>query len=196
MIDFGIYHNSTREQSEKLRGNAEQVFTVLFQRTGVDRSSHLMILDVGCGLGFLSYVAAKYFPNADILGIDTFSHESLEQSSIVKAKRNMELLGLSDRVEFKRVNILGMSETLGRFDLAISNLVFHNLGERRFDAYQRVRDILKADSFFINGDLFWNEQSFIQDNDKVKGFDLIYYVNPRLSNNSPLYYVSLYRKKT
>ena len=41
-----------------------------------------------------------------------------------------------------------------RYDLAISNLVFHNMGEERFKAYETVFDALKPRGCFIIGDLF------------------------------------------
>ncbi|AHC52419.1 hypothetical protein SUSAZ_01895 [Sulfolobus acidocaldarius SUSAZ] len=49
-----------------------------------------------------------------------------------KAEENMEHLGIRDRVFFKRLNVLDITEELGRFDMVVSNLVFHNLGRRRF----------------------------------------------------------------
>jgi len=41
-----------------------------------------------------------------------------------------------------------------RFDLALSNLVFHNMGKKRFKAYGAVFDVLKAREYFVIGDLF------------------------------------------
>jgi len=41
-----------------------------------------------------------------------------------------------------------------RYDLALSNLVFHNMGKKRFAAYGTVFDALKRRGYFVIGDLF------------------------------------------
>lgn len=40
------------------------------------------------------------------------------------------------------------------YDLAVSNLVFHNLKKKRFKAYGTVFDALKPRAYFVIGDLF------------------------------------------
>jgi len=39
-----------------------------------------------------------------------------------------------------------------RFDLALSDLVFHNMGKKRFKAYGAVFDALKPRGYFVIGD--------------------------------------------
>jgi hypothetical protein len=39
-------------------------------------------------------------------------------------------------------------------NLALSNLVFHNLGKKRFKAYGTIFDALKPGGYFVIGDLF------------------------------------------
>ena len=41
-----------------------------------------------------------------------------------------------------------------QYDLAVSNLVFHNMGKKRFKAYGTVFDALKPGGYFVIGDLF------------------------------------------
>ena len=41
-----------------------------------------------------------------------------------------------------------------QYDLAVSNLVFHNIGKKRFKAYETVFDALKPKGYFVIGDLF------------------------------------------
>lgn len=68
-VDFGTYHHSTSEESKRIRESAEKAFSKLLRplyRSG----AALRILDAGCGLGFLTYVAAKCFPKASVTGID------------------------------------------------------------------------------------------------------------------------------
>ena len=64
------------------------------------RDDELRILGVGRGLGFLSCVSAEFYKNAQITGIDTFEHVSLEG-----AKENTRILGLLDRIDFKKGDV-------------------------------------------------------------------------------------------
>jgi hypothetical protein len=41
-----------------------------------------------------------------------------------------------------------------QYDLAVSNLVFHNMEKKRFKAYGTVFDALKPKGYFVIGDLF------------------------------------------
>lgn len=46
-----------------------------------------------------------------------------------------------------------------RYDLVVSNLVFHNMRKKRFKAYAAVFDALKPGGFFVIGDLFSHDQA-------------------------------------
>ncbi|EQD62020.1 methyltransferase small domain protein, partial [mine drainage metagenome] len=117
-------------------------------------SSRLKILDAGCGLGFMSYLAAKCFPNAAITGVDTFEDESLIDSSLEKATQNMRVLNLGDRVHFRKHDLREPLDPETIFDLAVSNLVFHNLGKERFLAYSNILDRVVSGGYFVIADLF------------------------------------------
>ncbi len=151
--DFGTYHHSTPAESMKLRERAENEFSSLLLTLN-ERDSSLRILDAGCGLGFLCYVAARLFPFAMIVGVDVFGHGSLLGSSIERAKENMRKLGIGNRVSFLQHDLLKPLNQIEKFDVAISNLVFHNLGSGRFSAYENVFSALKTGGYFIVGDLF------------------------------------------
>ncbi len=49
-------------------------------------------LSTDCVLGFMSYMAAKYFPDDLITQIDIFNHDSLSGSLLEKANKNMKEL--------------------------------------------------------------------------------------------------------
>lgn len=192
-VDFGVYHHSTREESELLRKIVRELFINAFSRIGISKYDEIRVLDVGCGLGFLSYVVAEYFPRARVLGIDTFEDSSLQGSSLEKAKENMRKLGIDDRVTFKSLSIFDITPDLGRFDLVVSNLVFHNLGERRFEAYEKISTVMDNNSFFINGDLFMGEfeKTFQRDMSRIsKTFQVIYYDKIKLTT-SIAYYITV-----
>jgi cyclopropane fatty-acyl-phospholipid synthase-like methyltransferase len=152
-VDFGTYHHSTPKESNDIRERAEKAFAKLL-RSLYPSAAPLRILDAGCGLGFLTYVAAKCFPKARITGVDLFRHGSISAISIDKAANNMRSLGIDSRTSFLKHDLTKPMESDAQYDLAISNLVFHNMGKKRFKAYETVFDVLKPKGFFVIGDLF------------------------------------------
>lgn len=152
-VDFGTYHHSTPEESDQIRERAEKAFSKLLMPL-YPSGAPLRILDAGCGLGFLTWVTAKCFPKARLTGVDLFRHGSMSGISIEKAEENMKSLGIGSRISFLKHDL---TKPLGRdaqHDLAVSNLVFHNLGKKRFKAYGTIFDALKPGGFFVIGDLF------------------------------------------
>ena len=135
MVDFGTYHHSTHRGSEKIREKVNILFTEVFGDLPFAQDDKLKILDVGCGLGFLSCVCAEYYLKAKITGIDTFEHASLKGSSLTKAKNNAKILEFSERIRFQKGDVFSSDYSKGKFNLFVSNLVFHNFGRKRFDAY-------------------------------------------------------------
>jgi SAM-dependent methyltransferase len=152
-VDFGTYHHSTPEESEKIREFAEKTFSRILRPLCRSRTN-LQVLDAGCGLGFLTYVAAKCFPQAIITGVDLFRPSSMSEISIDKAVNNTKSLGISSRTLFFEHDLTKPLPSDLQYDLALSNLVFHNIGKRRFNAYQIVFDSLKPRGYFVIGDLF------------------------------------------
>src|ERR671931_2837586 len=74
---FGTYHHSTSAASKKTRAVVKAMFRDAFASLPFRIDDELRILDVGCGLGFLSCVSAEFHRNAQITGIDSFKHASL-----------------------------------------------------------------------------------------------------------------------
>jgi cyclopropane fatty-acyl-phospholipid synthase-like methyltransferase len=152
-IDFGTYHHSTPNESNDIRERAEKVFSKIL-RSLYPSGAPLRILDAGCGLGFLMYLAAKCFPKARITGVDVFRHGSISEISMDNAASNMRSLGIDFRTSFLKHDLTKPMESDAQYDLAISNLVFHNMGKKRFKGYETVFDALKPRGFFVIGDLF------------------------------------------
>jgi cyclopropane fatty-acyl-phospholipid synthase-like methyltransferase len=154
--DFGRYHHSTQRGSEKIRKKIEVLFIEALDDLPFSQDDELKILDIGCGLGFLSWICAKYYPNGMIRGIDTFRHTSLKNSSLAKAKNNMKILGFSERIRFQKEDIFSSGYRKRKFDLFVSNLVFHNFGRKRFNAYERLAQWATPKSYIVLGDLFFD----------------------------------------
>jgi len=152
-VDFGTYHHTTPQGSKAIRESAEKAFSKLLKPLYPSRAA-LKILDAGCGLGFLTSVAAKYFPKASITGVDLFSDSSMSEMSIAMAEENMKSLGIDARTSFLKHDLTKPLKLDMQFDLAVSNLVFHNMGKKRFKAYDSVFDAVKPKGYFVIGDLF------------------------------------------
>lgn len=159
-LDFGTYHHSTSVGSKKLRAILKALFDDAFASLPFGRDDELRILDVGCGLGFLSCVSANFYTNSKVTGIDTFEHASLKRSSLKRAKENVKILGFSDRIDFKKVNVFRFTPA-EKFDLIVSNLVFHNFGKTRFKAYSLLSYWTYSGSFVVIGDLFFSAKADI-----------------------------------
>jgi SAM-dependent methyltransferase len=152
-VDFGTYHHSTPEESNQIREYAQKAFTKLLRPLYPPRAA-LRILDAGCGLGFLTYVAARCFPKAIITGVDLFRRGSMSELSMDKAANNMKSLRIDSRTSLLKHDITKPLKSDVQYDLALSNLVFHNLGKKRLKAYGSVFDVLKPGGYFVIGDLF------------------------------------------
>ncbi|HEY7570149.1 MAG TPA: class I SAM-dependent methyltransferase [Nitrososphaeraceae archaeon] len=158
--DFGTYHHSTAADSKKIRAIMKAAFTDAFASLPLSRDDKLKILDVGCGLGFLSCVSAEFYKNASIIGIDTFKHASLKQSSPERAKENARMLDFSGRIKFRNKDVFRFT-TNKKFDIIVSNLLFHNLGKMRYEAYTSLSSWTRNNSFIIIGDLFFSPKKDI-----------------------------------
>ena len=154
--DFGTYHYSTPRASLNLREKIKILFTRVFGNLPLDRDENLKILDVGCGLGFLSCVCAEYYPKARITGFDTFKDASFKESSLAKTNNNAKILGFSGRIRFQKGDVFSSNYSKGKFNLFVSNLVFHNLGRKRFDAYQRLAQWITPKSYIVLADVFFD----------------------------------------
>jgi cyclopropane fatty-acyl-phospholipid synthase-like methyltransferase len=153
--DFGTYHHSSPADSKKIRTIMKAAFTDCFALLPLHKEDKLKILDVGCGLGFLSCVSAEFYKNACIIGIDTFKHVSLKESSPDRAEENAKIRGFSDRIKFRNDDVFMFATSL-KFDIIVSNLLFHNLGRMRYKAYTRLSSWARDNSFIIIGDLFFS----------------------------------------
>ncbi|MGA9150068.1 MAG: class I SAM-dependent methyltransferase [Candidatus Nitrosopolaris sp.] len=135
------------------------MFKEAFGDLPFSRDDQLKILDLGCGLGFLSCICAEYYPNGIITGIDTFEHRSLKNSSLAKAKNNVKIRGFSERIRFQKRDIFRSEYNKRKFDVFVSNLVFHNFGRKRFDAYERLQHWATPESYIVLDDSFRKSSS-------------------------------------
>lgn len=112
-----------------------------------DREAPLTIMELGCGVGFLSCALALLFPKAKIVACD---YET-QLGRYVKA--NAELWGVSDRVQFQAIDWRQPvpDEYRGQADWVLGADVFYD------DSHLKhlppfARDLLKADGILTLAD--------------------------------------------
>jgi methyltransferase family protein len=138
--DFGTYHHTTSAASKKIRPVMKAMFTDAFAS--------------------LPFWRDEFYKNSRITGIDTFEHASLKRSSLEKAKENARILGFSNRITFKSGDVFRFTPA-EKYDIIVSNLVFHNFGKKRFDAYSRLSSWAEDGSFVVIGEWFFSPKTDI-----------------------------------
>lgn len=99
------------------------------------------ILDVCCGTGDMSYLLAKFFPNAEIIGVD-FSEKMLD---IAKNKSKNE------HIKFEQGDCTDLQFKDNEFDLCIVTFGLRNV-ESLDKAISEIYRITKNNGCFINLD--------------------------------------------
>ncbi|HJX98889.1 MAG TPA: peptide chain release factor N(5)-glutamine methyltransferase [Chthoniobacterales bacterium] len=96
------------------------------------RNPKFEILDVGTGSGVIALSLAKEFPEAKVFAVD------ISDDALALAKENAARLGLSERVEFRKGDLLeNFSE---RFDLIVANLPYVSMQDRQSLAREVLHD--------------------------------------------------------
>jgi ubiquinone/menaquinone biosynthesis C-methylase UbiE len=145
---------------------AEGVLMLLYARKGKfvhrDRILNLIhwkgnetVLDVGTGLGLLMIGAAKRLTSGHSIGIDIWNKDDLSENSFTKASKNAVLENVANKIELKEENILQTSFQNNYFDVVLSNLCLHNVGdkENRKKACREIHRILKKGGVAIISDI-------------------------------------------
>ena len=98
------------------------------------------VLDAGCGLGLMSIGAAKRLKTGKVTGVDVWDTSVLSGNSSDGAKANAKLEGVADKVRFETGDIRKLVYPEASYDVAVSALAIHNLGDRE-DRDKAVREM-------------------------------------------------------
>jgi SAM-dependent methyltransferase len=84
-------------------------------------------LDVGCGNGALTLRLAQKYPSARVTGLD-FWGRNWDYSQRI-CEKNASIAGVAERVVFQKASASALPFEDGSFDLAVSNLTFHEVSD-------------------------------------------------------------------
>ena len=113
------------------RPETEQLVELLVSEVSDQKSADRMV-DVGTGSGIIALSLAKTFPQAEVLAVD------ISDDALALARENAARLGLSERVQFQKGDLLeNLSE---RFDLIAANLPYVSMQDRHLLAREVLHD--------------------------------------------------------
>jgi SAM-dependent methyltransferase len=98
-------------------------------------------LDIGCGNGALTLRLAQAYPAARVTGCD-FWGKNWDYSQQV-CEQNARIAGVAERVVFQMASASALPFEEGAFDLAVSNLTFHEVSDTK-DKRQVLREALRV----------------------------------------------------
>lgn len=112
-----------------------------------------IIVDVGCGPGYLIKLIAKSFSDLNIIGID------IAEAVLQAARDNLNSEGLGNRVKFKQGDIQKLPLEDNSVDFLVSTLSLHHWAEPS-QAILEIRRVLKPRGQFLIFDLRRDERRF------------------------------------
>jgi len=95
----------------------------------LDLKGEEKVLDAGCGRGLMVVAAAKRLKTGKATGVDSWDPSVLSGNSSDAAKANAKLEGVLDKVRFETADIRKLTYPEKSYDVAISALAIHNLGD-------------------------------------------------------------------
>jgi release factor glutamine methyltransferase len=130
-VEFCGHTFSCDERAMVPRPETEQLVELLISRFQSEIADS-RIVDVGTGSGVIALILAEEFPEAEIVAVD------ISEDALALARENAERLGLTDRVQLLRSNLL--EDTEGSFDLIAANLPYISTGQRQTLTREVLRD--------------------------------------------------------
>jgi len=89
------------------------------------------VIDVGCGRGLLTILAARKAPLGEIVGIDIWSQEQLSDNTKEAAIENAATERVADCVRFEDGDVTDLRFGSNSFDKVISAFCLHAIGSRK-----------------------------------------------------------------
>ncbi len=136
------------------------------RRTGF--SGKGMLLDIGCGNGALAIKAAKKWPQARVVGVDSWG--KMWGYSQNQCEENAKLENVAAHVSFCAGDAAKLSFVDETFDGAVSNFVFHEVRSQpdKLALFQEMLRVLKPGAAFVIQDTFYDKRVYGDINEFVE----------------------------
>lgn len=122
--------------------------------THLDWDGKGKVLDIGCGNAPLTIKLAQQYSQAEIIGMDYWGKNWDYSMQVCTA--NATIAGVEKQISFKQGSASKLPFEDARFDLVVSNLVFHevqDVKDKRASIQEAFR-VLKPGGVFVFQDLF------------------------------------------
>ena len=118
------------------------------------------VLDIGAGNGMMAVHIALRHPQAQVVGVDTWSAEW--EYALATCERNAQIAGVSGRVAYQRGDAARLPFEEGVFDAVVSNLTFHEVRHASSctDLVIETLRVLKPGGAFVLIDLFYDTRLY------------------------------------
>lgn len=110
-----------------------------------------LILDAGCGAGRTSIALSPAIGQGRIIAVDRFDASYIDGGGRALLDCNLELAGLSERVEIHAADLTDLPFSDGTFDGIISTNVFDHLGRGKQKAVAEAARVLRPGGRFLVG---------------------------------------------
>lgn len=137
------------EKVELLRDNFSRELAAVWDGKG-------KVLDIGTGRGRAAIEIARQFPEAQVVGVDTWTKLwGFWGMTKAGAEENARIAGVNDRCTFQNGNALDLPFKDGGFQLVVSAFVFHEVHvPDRTVLFKEVVRVLTPGGTFVICDLF------------------------------------------
>lgn len=102
-----------------------------------------LILDAGCGSGRATVELSKFSKNGRIVALDLFDPKSESISSKELLEKNLEIAGITNKVQIVQGDVTDLEFEDNTFDAAISVLLVNNLGKAKLKGLKELFRVLK-----------------------------------------------------
>lgn len=161
------YFAYARREFSSQGGNVQdQIWDLLLAHLSWDGKGR--VLDIGCGNGALAVKLARKYPEALVVGIDSWG-KNWEYSKD-RCERNAMIEGVGERLSFRKAGASALPFSDGEFDAVVSNLAFHEVKDAK-DKRQLIREALrvaKKGGAFAFQDLFSDKRTYGAADDLVR----------------------------
>jgi SAM-dependent methyltransferase len=110
-----------------------------------------LILDAGCGAGRTTIALSPAIGRGRIIAVDRFDASYIEGGGRALLDRNLQLAGLSERVEIQTADLTALPFPDEMFDSIISTNVFDHLGRGKQKALHEAARVLRPGGRFLVG---------------------------------------------